>query len=332
MTVTALPPGPPSPVADPDVPLDLGRTDTGADRVFRFALALASAVVLFLLIAVVVFLTVDGAHAFRVAGTKLLAAGQTWAPDSGHFSIWPLLVGSIAIAVVSLIIAMPVSLATALLINEYLPPRLRPFLTGVVDVLATVPSIVYGFWGLALISNLQAPYAKWLVDYVGFVPFFRTPTPGSYVESVFACSLVCAVTIIPIITSVSRDVMSQAPRDVCEAAVGLGGTRWGMITDVIFPFSRNGIVSAGLLGLGRGLGETMIVVLVLSSAKKMTWAFMGPGGLGSIAQEITVNFPTASHLTQSGLVLLGLILFVSTLLVNILSRIIVGKARAKAAM
>jgi phosphate transport system permease protein len=333
LTVTELPPGPALPsAADPDVPLELGKTDTGADRIFRFALAAASAVVLFLLIAVVVFLAVDGAHALRVAGPKLFATGSTWAPDAGRWSMWPLLVGSVAIAVVSLIIAMPVSLATALLINEYLPARLRPWLTGVIDVLATVPSIVYGFWGLALVSSLQAPSARWLVDHVSFVPFFRTPTPGSYVESIFACSLVCAVTIIPIITSVSRDVMSQTPRDVCEAAVGLGGTRWGMITDVIFPFSRNGIVSAALLGLGRGLGETMIVVLVLSSAKKMTWAFMGPGGLGSIAQEITTQFPTSSNLTKSGLVLLGLILFVSTLLVNILSRLIVGKARAKAAL
>ena len=145
-------------------------------------------------------------------------------------------------------------------------------------------------------------------------------------NSIFAVGLVCAVTLIPIITSVSRDVMSQAPRDVCEAALGLGGTRWGMITDVIFPFSRNGIVSAALLGLGRGLGETMIVVLMLSTSNKMTSAILGPQGLGSIAKQITQDFPTGSVIDKSALVFLGLVLFVSTLVVNAISRMIVNRA------
>ena len=134
---------------------------------------------------------------------------------------------------------------------------------------------MYGFWGLLLISNLQAPPAKWLVDHASFVPIFRTPTPNAYVKSIFACGLICAVTIIPIITSISREVMAQAPRDVCEAALGLGGTRWGMVTDVILPFSRNGILGAILLGIGRGLGETMIVVLVLSPGNHLTLRFDG---------------------------------------------------------
>ena len=134
------------------------------------------------------------------------------------------------------------------------------------------------------------------------------PSPGQYVKSIFACGLICAVTIIPIITSVSREVMSQAPRDVCEAALGLGRTRWGMVTDVILPFSRNGILGAILLGLGRGLGETMIVVLVLSQGDHLTSALMGPGGLGSIAAEITENFVAGSPITKSALILLGLVL------------------------
>ena len=172
-------------------------------------------------------MAVDGWRALHIAGTRLVT-GSTWAPDLGRFDMLPLLVGSIAIAVVALIIALPVSLATALMINEYLPPRFRAFLTGVVDLLATVPSIVYGFWGLELISGLQAATAKWLVDSFQLRALLPdTSTRAGYVDSIFACGLVCAVTIIPIITSVSRDVMSQAPRDVCEAAMGLGGTRLG---------------------------------------------------------------------------------------------------------
>jgi phosphate transport system permease protein len=324
-TVTEQPPA--SAVAGFDTPIELHRSDSGPDRVFRLVLVSASAIVLAILVAVVIFLAVDGWSARSTAGAKLVL-GTTWAPDLGRFDMWPLLIGSIAIAVVALIIALPISLATALMINEYMPPKFRPFLTGVIDLLATVPSIVYGFWGLELISGLQVPLARWLVDHVSFVPFFRTPTPGSYVNSIFACGIVCSVTIIPIITSVSREVMSQAPRDVCEAAMGLGGTRWGMVTDVIFPFSRSGIVSAALLGLGRGLGETMIVVLILSSANKMTLALLGPQGLGSIAKQITQDFVTASKLTQSGLVLLGLVLFMSTLLVNAVSRWIINRPRS----
>jgi len=226
---------------------------------------------------------------------------------------------------VAVLIAGPISLAAALMINEYAPTWARSTLTGAVDMLATVPSIVYGFWGLALVSNLQAAPAKWIVDHFGFVPFFRTPTPGEFVQSIFACGLICAATLVPIITSVSREVMAQTPRDACEAALGLGGTRWGMVTDVIFPFSRDGIVGAFLLGFGRGLGETMIVVLVLSKANHLTWAIMGPNGLGSIAKEITEDFPTATPLDQSALILLGLVLFMTTLLVNIGARAIVNR-------
>jgi phosphate transport system permease protein len=239
-----------------------------------------------------------------------------------------LLVGSIAIGVVAVVLATPISLALALMINEYAPIRIRNFLTGAVDMLATVPSIVYGFWGLALVSNLQAAPAKWVVDHFGFVPFIRTPTPGEFVQSIFACGLVSAATIVPIVTSVSREVMSQTPRDACEAALGLGGTRWGMITDVIFPFSRSGIVGAILLGFGRGVGETMIVVLILSKANHLTWAIFGPNGLGSIAKEITEDFTTASPLDESALILLGLVLFLTVLFINLVARAIVLRGEA----
>jgi phosphate transport system permease protein len=237
-----------------------------------------------------------------------------------------LLVGTIAIALLAVAFAAPISIATALMINEYAPRWLKPWLTGIVDLLATVPSIVYGFWGLQLISGLQAAPARWLVDHASFVPIFRTPSPHQYVESIFACGLICTVTIIPIITSISREVMAQAPRDVCEAALALGGTRWGMVTDVILPFSRNGILGAVLLGVGRGLGETMIVVLVLSQANRLTVALMGPGGLGSIPKQITDFFVTGSPIAKSGMILLGLVLFLTTLAINIIARAVVGRS------
>lgn len=310
-----------------DVPIDLNIKPMGADRVFNGVLASSSAVVLVLLVAVVVFLCYYGFNAARHAGLGLIT-DQTWSPASNHFGMMSLLVGSIAIALIAVAIAAPVSIATALMINEYAPRQLKPVLTGVIDLLATVPSIVYGFWGLLLVSNLQAAPAKWLVDHASFVPIFRSPSPGLYVKSIFACGLICAVTIIPIITSISREVMAQAPRDVCEAALGLGGTRWGMVTDVILPFSRNGILGAILLGIGRGLGETMIVVLVLSPGNHLTSALMGPGGLGSIALEITEYFVTGPPIEKSALILLGLVLFVTTLVINVVARLIVQRSNS----
>ncbi len=322
MTIIAPRPVTPEAQTVDDVPITINRAVTRADKVFQLALGASSLVVLAILVGVVVFLSAHGWRALRAGGYHFIT-DPTWSPDSGHFGAMSLLVGSIAIGIVGVLIATPISLSLALMINEYAPVRARNFLTGAVDMLATIPSIVYGFWGLALVSNLQAAPAKWLVAHFGFVPFIRTPTPGEFVQSIFACGLISAATLVPIITSVSREVMAQTPRDACEAALGLGGTRWGMITDVIFPFSRSGIVGAVLLGFGRGVGETMIVVLVLSKANHLTWAIFGPNGLGSIAKEITEDFPTASPIDQSALIFLGLVLFLTVLVVNLVARAVV---------
>ncbi len=312
-------------VAYDDIPIDLIKKPVGADRVFNGVLAGSSALVLVLLAAAVAFLCSYGFSAAHQAGIGLFT-DQTWSPDAHHFGMLSLLMGSIAIALLAVAIATPVSLCLALMINEYAPRPLKPWLTGTIDMLATVPSIVYGFWGLLVISNIQAAPARWLVTHASFVPIFRTASPDQYVKSIFACGLICTVTIIPIITSVSREVMAQTPRDVCEAALALGATRWGMVTDVILPFSRNGILGAVLLGIGRGLGETMIVVLVLSQGNHLTSALMGPGGLGSIAAQITENFVASSYITKSALILLGLVLFMTTLAINIVARLVVERS------
>ena len=324
MTVLAPPHPPQNRPASDDVPLTLQSSPTRADRLFDGILAGSSGTVLLILVAMVAFLCYYGFDAFRQGGLGLIT-DPTWNPDSHHFGMMSLLVGSVAIALIGVAIATPISLSTALMINEYAPRKFKPVLTAVIDLLATVPSIVYGFWGLLVISSLQAAPARWLAENVGFVPIFRTVSPGQYVKSIFACGLICAVTIVPIITSITREVMAQAPRDVCEAALGLGGTRWGMVTDVILPFSRNGILGAVLLGIGRGLGETMIVVLVLSQGNHLTSALLGPGGLGSIAAQITEQFVTVSKIYQSGLILLGLVLFVTTLAVNVIARWVVQR-------
>jgi len=287
----------------------------------------SSAIVLILLAAVTAFLGVRGWPALREGGINWF--GLHWSPDSGRFGVLPLLVGTWAIAIVALVVAIPVSLAMALMINEYVPRRVRSWITAIVDILATVPSIIYGLWGYELFSNWQIGPARWLAHNFSFVPILRSPDPGQYGKSVLATGLVCSLTIIPVITSVSREVMAQVPRDTCEAALGLGSTRWGMITDVILPFSRNGIVGACLLGLGRALGETMIPVLVLSANNILTGSILGPNGLGSIARQITGDFVNGSVIDKSALVMAGLVLFVTTLAVTTVARSTVRRAGGK---
>ena len=169
---------PVTPRSDPveDVPITIHRGVTCSDRAFRLALGSSSAIVLAILAAVVVFLSAYGWKALRIGGLHFIT-DATWSPDSGHFGAMPLLVGSVAIATVAILIAGPISIAAALMINEYVPIRSRNFLTGAVDMLATVPSIVYGFWGLELVSNLQAAPAKWMADHFGFVPFLPDSNP-----------------------------------------------------------------------------------------------------------------------------------------------------------
>ena len=211
------------------------------------------------------------------------------------------------------------------MINEYVPPGLRGWLTGLVDLLAVVPSIVFGFWGLeALNTYVRAP-VTWIAEHLGFIPIFRTTEPGNYSDSVFICGLIVAIMIIPVVASVSREVMAQAPRDAVEAAYGLGGTRWGSITDVILPFSRNGVVGGTLLGISRALGETMAVVLVLSNNNQVSKAILGPGN-GDIAKQIADTFPVSDIHGQSELALAGLTLFATTLVFSLGGRLVARRS------
>jgi phosphate transport system permease protein len=252
--------------------------------------------------------------------------GTNWSAPL-HPGVLGLLGGSVEIALVAVIFALPVSIATALMINEFASPRLRKWLTALIDLLATVPSIVYGFWGLEALTQWVKGPSAWMVLHLGFIPIFRTTEAGNYENSIFICGLVVSIMIIPVITSITREVMAQTPRDACEAALALGGTRWGMISDVVLPFSRSGIVGGTLLGLSRALGETIAVLLILSSGSNaLTAAIMGPTG-SSVAQQIGCCFVTSSAHGRSELVLAGLTLFATTLVFSLGGRLIVQRGR-----
>jgi phosphate transport system permease protein len=310
-----------------ETPLVLKHGMTGMDRAFRALLAASGAIVLIMLLGILTFLAV---HSWWALSTFKLDffTGTVWSTPI-HPGVLGILVGSVLIAIIAITVALPIALSIALMINEYAPTQLRGWLTGLVDLLAVVPSIVFGFWGLeALNTYVHAPVA-WIAEHLGFIPIFRTTEPGNYSDSVFVCGLIVAIMIIPVVASVSREVMAQAPREACEAAYGLGGTRWGSITDVIVPFARNGIVGGALLGISRALGETMAVVLVLSSNNVVSKAILGPGN-GDVAKQIADTFPVSDIHSQSELTLAGLTLFATTLIFSLGGRIVARRSVGQA--
>jgi phosphate transport system permease protein len=307
-----------------DVPITLKLPRTQADKVFRGILIACASTVLVIITVIVIFLVGRAGPAWRHQGLGLIFT-DSWAPRSGHpsFGFLGALVGSAITGIIALVVALPIGLATALAINEYLPRPLRRSLTTLVDLLAAVPSIVFGLWGKFFFDSHLFLTAKWLGGHADFFPLFRI-AGTNYNNSLFEAGIVVGIMILPIITSISREVMSQTPREQCEAALALGGTRWGMVTDVVLPFSRNGIIGGAMLGLGRALGETIAVSMILSADNHVTSHILQPGG-GTVASLIVREFLGSSQLEQSALFVAGLTLFVITLTINLGARAIVAR-------
>jgi phosphate transport system permease protein len=313
--------------SDSDGPWDLPRPVKLSDRIFRSittSAALASFVVMAL---IAVFLVKESWPAISKVGGKFFTTFE-WAPDeSTIYGVGAMLFGTVMIAIIALVLALPISVGTALYINEYAPRKIRGALVSVIDLLAAVPSLIFGLWGLVFLQPRLQGLAEWLNDYAGAVPIFKATLRGIYGSSIFVAGVILAVMIIPIITSVSRSVMGETPRTNCEAALALGGTRAGMIREVILPFGKSGLVGASMLGLGRALGETIAVALVLSNDFRVPSSFISPGG-ASVAGTIALKFPEASVNGRSALLGAGLILFALTLLVNLLARAVVLRSKA----
>jgi len=298
---------------------------TTADRVFRAISTAAAVVSLIIVSATLIFLLKQGWPAFWASGPVDFFTGSVWNPGGGRFGVGGLLLGTIIIATLAMAVAVPLGVGMALFINEYAPARLRELLTAVVDLLAALPSLIFGLWGLFVFQERLRGPAGWLGNHLSAIPLFRlsdsTPDLG---RSSFVVGLVVAMMILPIITSVSRDVMAQVPREQCEGALALGGTRWGMIRSVILPFGRTGIVGATLLGFGRALGETIAVTVIINFIFDANWQVLETGG-GSVASLIASRFGEASPAEIEGLIAAGFALFVLTFAVNLFARWIVTR-------
>jgi len=234
--------------------------------------------------------------------------------------------------VIALIIAVPVGLATALFIAEYAPPRLRRTLIALIDLMAAIPSIIVALFALYFVMPRILGTTAWLSHHLGFIPFFHNPlpnAPASYVASTFIAGVMVSVMVIPIITSLSRQVFSQAPQGEREAAYALGSTKWGMIRTVVLPYGRAGVIGASMLGLGRALGETIVVSFILTPVYAFNWHVLQSGG-NSVTYMIANYVLDAGSKEISALFAAGLVLFTMTLGVNTIAAIIINRSRSGA--
>jgi len=307
-----------------DVPRTPEVHPTTGDRVFRAMCVAAASLSLLIVGGTLVFLIDKSRPAFAKTGIMNFFTQSVWNPGLGHFGVRGLLEGTLIIATTAMILAVPLGVAMALFINEYAPTVIRGPLTSMIDLLAALPSLLFGMWGLFALQNHLVPVARFLGTHLAVLPFFKTGDGATLFGSSFIAGFVVSIMITPIITSVTRDVMAQAPREQCEGALALGGTRWGMIRTVLLPFSRSGIVGASLLGFGRALGETIAVALILSPQIAVNTHVLQTGG-SSVAPYIAIHFGEATPLEQSGLVAAGLALFLLTFAINLGARAIVRK-------
>jgi phosphate transport system permease protein len=290
------------------------------DRIFAGLARAAGILILVALAAVAVFLLAEGFPAI-VAPAEEIPGGQGLV-----LFIWPLVFGTLLSAVIALLIATPLAIAVALFITHYAPRRIAQPLSYLVDLLAAVPSIVYGLWGAATLAPATLGLTTWLNTYLGWIPLFAGPVSATG-RTMFTVGITLAVMILPIITSVAREVFLQTPKLHEEAALALGATRWEMIRMAVLPFGRSGIVSGAMLGLGRALGETMAVAIILSASGAVTFNLISSNNPSSIAANIALQFPEAYGVDINALILSGLVLFVITLAVNSLARVIVNRRR-----
>jgi phosphate transport system permease protein len=317
-----------------DVPREISPARTPADRAYRRLALGAGLTTLAILFLIGLFLLIKAWPAFHLMGLKFFTTTR-WDPESTHtFGIAAILYWTVVIAVIALVIAVPVSIATALFITEYAPRRVRRWLISLVDLLAAIPSIIYGIWGIAFLEAHLVGTARFLSHNLGFIPFFKVSNgqsnDGLFAASAFMAGAVVSLMVLPICTSVIREVFSQTPPGEKEAALALGGSRWGMIRTVVLPFGRGGFIGGSMLGLGRALGETIAVALIISPSYSISLHWLRSGANG-VAPLIALRFGEASRKYGiPALMAAGLSLFVMTLVVNFAASTIVARSRSGA--
>ncbi len=308
-----------------------------ADSAFRATARGSGWSVLVIMLCVGLFLGYRALQALHVSGLSFLTT-ERWAPDAHDFGIAAVLIGTILIGLTAILIAVPLSVASALYISEYAPRRLKRTFVSIVDLMAAVPSVVYGLWGFFFLQGNIVGTARWISEYLGWIPLLRVDgvkahdplaTSTVYTSSTFIAGVVVALMITPIATSVMREAFSQAPIGEREGAYALGATRWGMIRTVVLPFGRGGIIGGSMLGLGRALGETIAIYMIISLVLAIQPHIL-QNGASSISSLIALRYGEATTFGTSALMAAGLALFLMTLVINFAASSIVARSRSGA--
>ena len=280
-------------------------------------LALGSGVaILVILAAVAIFLFAESVPAFL--------SEQDAAPDGFFAYVAPFLFGTVLASIIALLIATPLAIGIALYISHFAPRRLSQSLGYSIDLLAAIPSVVYGLWGMLVLAPFLNPSYLWLNENFGWIPFFEGPVSATG-RTMMTVGIVLAIMILPIMAALIREIFLQTPRLHEEAALALGATRWEVIKMAVLPFGKAGIISSAMLGLGRALGETMAVALVLSGSGVITFALLTSTNPNTIAANIALQFPESSGTYTSLLIATGLVLFAITMAINMLARWVISR-------
>lgn len=294
-----------------------------ADPLFRWILTGLAALILALIVFFFVFLIRKANPAFAHQGVLSFLLTNDWNPSKDVYGAWPLVAGTLITSAIALVIGVPVAVAAALYISELAPARLRSPLTVLVELLAAVPSVVYGLWGIFVLIPKLLPAERWFDSTFGFLPFVGAGVTG---PNYFIAGLILAIMIVPIVSAIAREVIATVPADLKEASLALGATRWEMIRQAVLPYSRAGITGGAMLGLGRAIGETIAVTLVIGNAPTIGHGIFQQGY--TLSAVIANEFGEAANdpLHSGALIAAGLVLFVLTLLVNAAATAIVQRA------
>ncbi len=294
-----------------------------ADPLLQGTLAAVAAGVLLLIGFFFVKLVVESQPAFAHTGVLDFVVADDWVPSRELYGALPLVFGTLLTSLIALVIGVPVAVAGALYITELAPPRLRSPLAMLIELLAAVPSVVYGLWGIFFLAPKLLPAERWFESTFGFLPFVGGAVS---IPNYFVAGLILAIMIVPIVSAISREVIATVPRDHREAALALGATRWEMIRTAVLPYSRAGISGAAMLGLGRAIGETIAVTIVIGNAAVIGDNLFSQGY--TLAAVIANEFGEAASdpVHRASLIAAGLLLFVLTLAVNLVARLYVNRA------
>lgn len=307
------------------------------DRIFSGGTLAAGLSVLAIMVLVGMFLSVQAFSALRKTGLSFLTTAE-WQPDHNVFGVAAVLTFTVTIALVAVCASLPISIGAALFITEIAPARVRSWCIAIVDLMAAIPSVIYGLWGLFLLQGRMIGISRWLSTWFSWVPILKVSgsdpsnpltNNNAFTASSFIAGVVVAMMVIPIQCSVMREVFSQVPSGEREGALALGSTRFGMIRMVTLPFGRGGMIGGTMLGLGRALGETIAVVIIVSPRFDISFRVLESGS-NSVSSLIALRYSEASGFGLSALMAAGLVLFALTLIVNFTASVFVSRSRSGA--